>query len=225
MTPSLLYTKGFIPYIPTDQHRLGDWNINILPGDQVTLSGPSGSGKSLFLKSLTLLHRPHSGCVFFKNEEVKQDNILNFRRRVLYVNQHPQFSHDTIWEHFKKIFSFQVYQDAKLSWKDKVHKISNQLDLDSSLFNSRPFELSGGQKQFIQLILALTIDPEILILDEPTSSMDLSSSLKCEELLIQWVKNKRYEKSFIWVSHSKKQLQRIGNKHLMIETGRLSQSL
>ena len=222
MDELIIHTKDFVPYL-VNKHKLPSvWDIEVFQQNQIALTGESGVGKSVFLKSLTYIYQPQSGSVFFRNKKVDSSNVVSYRSKVLYLNQNPYFFRDTIWEYLEHILSFSVYNMVFQDFKVRAKAIADKINFDETLFSSNPNELSGGQKQKVKLILSMLISPNVLILDEPTSQMDLKSSMRCEGLILEWV-NQNVDRAFIWVSHSRDQLGRIGSHYFELSADGLIQ--
>ena len=222
MTP-LLYTQDFIPCKPNHEFNFqGSWDIDVNQGDRICIYGDSGSGKSLFLKSLTLLYPPQSGHVYFLGKLVTSQQILTYRSKVIYLQQVPQFGDDTIAEEFNRVFKYKVYRNHQDQLQAEAFSLIEKIGLDPDIFSRRPYELSGGQKQKVHLILGLCLNPHILILDEPTASLDEKSTIKVERLLHEWVTSSVHKRAYIWVSHQASQRKRVASKFFHIQEGRLS---
>ncbi|MFK7825289.1 MAG: ATP-binding cassette domain-containing protein [Oligoflexales bacterium] len=221
--PHLLYTQGFTPHNPKKKLKFeGTWDIEIDAGDFVCIYGDSGSGKSLFLKSLTLLYPPQSGNVYFQNMQVTSKEILFYRSKVIYLQQVPQFSDDTIAEEFNRIFRYKIYRNSYDRLQSDARQLADMIGLEHDIFTRKAYELSGGQKQKIHLVLGMCLNPHILILDEPTASLDEKSTLKVEKLLRDWVLEAKQDRAYLWVSHQTAQRKRVGKKFFQIVEGRLS---
>ena len=142
-------------------------------GEVVSIIGPSGGGKSTFLRCLNLLEQPTSGKVFFDGEDItnKKKNIAQYRRKIGMVFQNFNvFPNMTVLENItlapmleKKIPKAQAEDEAR-ALLDRV----NLLDKE----NEYPRKLSGGQKQRLSIVRALAMQPEVMLFDEPTSALD-----------------------------------------------------
>lgn len=142
-------------------------------GEVVSIIGPSGGGKSTFLRCLNLLEQPTSGKVFFDGEDItkKKNNIAQYRRKIGMVFQNFNvFPNMTVLENItlapmleKKIPKAQAEDEAR-ALLDRV----NLLDKE----NEYPRKLSGGQKQRLSIVRALAMQPEVMLFDEPTSALD-----------------------------------------------------
>ena len=142
-------------------------------GEVVSIIGPSGGGKSTFLRCLNLLEQPTLGKVFFDGEDItnKKKNIAQYRRKIGMVFQNFNvFPNMTVLENItlapmleKKIPKVQAEDEAR-ALLDRV----NLLDKE----NEYPRKLSGGQKQRLSIVRALAMQPEVMLFDEPTSALD-----------------------------------------------------
>ncbi|MDD7447601.1 MAG: amino acid ABC transporter ATP-binding protein [Clostridiales bacterium] len=148
-------------------------NCDIQKGEKVVIIGPSGGGKSTFLRCLNLLEKPTSGQIFFDGEEITSPkcDINRVRRRMGMCFQHFNlFPHLTVMQNMtlapvmlKMAAPRQAEEDAialleRVGLADKAHEYPNRL--------------SGGQQQRIAIVRALAMKPEMMLFDEPTSALD-----------------------------------------------------
>ena len=148
-------------------------NCDIQKGEKVVIIGPSGGGKSTFLRCLNLLEKPTSGQIFFDGEEITSPkcDINRVRRRMGMCFQHFNlFPHLTVMQNMtlapvmlKMAPPRQAEEDAialleRVGLADKAHEYPNRL--------------SGGQQQRIAIVRALAMKPEMMLFDEPTSALD-----------------------------------------------------
>lgn len=148
-------------------------DIHVAKGEVVVVIGPSGSGKSTFLRCLNLLEQPTYGEIYFKDVSImsKHNNIDMQRQKMGMVFQgFNLFPHMTILENI----SFSPMKVKKIS-KECSDKLAFELLEKVGLrdkADSYPSQLSGGQKQRIAIIRALAMKPDVMLFDEPTSSLD-----------------------------------------------------
>ena len=148
-----------------------DYTIN--KGDKIVIVGPSGGGKSTFLRCLNLLEVPTDGEIFFHDEKInsKKCNINLVRQKMGMVFQHFNlFPHKTILENLTL-----APVKLKLMTKEEAEKKGMELLERVGLpdkANAYPATLSGGQKQRVAIARALAMNPEVLLFDEPTSALD-----------------------------------------------------
>jgi polar amino acid transport system ATP-binding protein len=148
-------------------------NINVSQGEILVVMGPSGCGKSTLIRCINRLTEPDSGEVFFKDQSVMDmspQELLKFRRRVGFVFQHFNLvKRLTVKENvmFGLVLGGMDSEKAEEIAIDALRKVGLQ---ESSA--SLPEELSGGQQQRVGIARALALNPEIMLLDEPTASLD-----------------------------------------------------
>lgn len=148
-------------------------NESIREGEVVTIIGPSGGGKSTFLRCLNLLERPDGGRVVFDGTNLsdKKVNIVKQRQRIgMVFQQFNVFPHLTVLENITLAPTLE-----KRMTKAKARARAMELLERVGLADKRdeyPSRLSGGQKQRLAIVRALAMDPEVLLFDEPTSALD-----------------------------------------------------
>jgi phosphate transport system ATP-binding protein len=196
------------------------------PARAVTsLLGPTGSGKTTFLRTLNRMNDKvsgyrHSGDVLLDGRSIFKDrDLMEFRRRVGMLFQRPNPFPMSIRDNVvagvraHKLVSrreFGGVAEARLAEVGLWDAVKDRL-------GDSPFRLSGGQKQLLCLARALAVDPEVLLLDEPTSSLDPSTTEKIEEL----IRSLASRLTVIMVTHDLAQAARIGDRTALFFDGRL----
>ena len=156
-----------------DLHVLRGVSQTIHRGEVVSVIGPSGGGKSTFLRCLNLLETPEEGRIFFQGTEItcKGVNIDQHRQKMGMVFQHFNiFPHLTVGENITlapRLLKGKSDADADAMAKDLLNRVGL---LDK--FDEMPGNLSGGQKQRLAIVRALAMEPEVMLFDEPTSALD-----------------------------------------------------
>jgi len=154
---------------------LDNINIKISRNEKIVIFGVNGSGKTTLLKILNGLLFPNYGQYFYKGEEISEKKLKNrnfskkFRKEVVLLFQNP----DTM------LFNPTVYDEIAFGLRqlniknidERVYFWAKKLDIDKYLDQS-PFDLSGGEKQKVCLASLLVLEPEVLLLDEPTAYLD-----------------------------------------------------
>ena len=156
-----------------DLHVLTGVNQTIHKGEVVSIIGPSGGGKSTFLRCLNLLERPEKGHIFFDGQEItgKNVNIDQHRQKMgMVFQQFNVFPHLTVAENITlapKLLKGKSEAEANAMAKDLLTRVGL---IDK--FDEMPGNLSGGQKQRLAIVRALAMEPEVMLFDEPTSALD-----------------------------------------------------
>lgn len=195
--------------------------LRIEEGDRVALLGANGSGKSTLLRILDALYFPSSGSVTFKGDALTQEHLqqdefsLSFRRRVALVFQNPdvQLFNPTVFDEV-------AYGPLQMQWS-KEH-VARQVDETlkfmslSHLKDRPPYRLSGGEKKRVALASVLVLDPEVLLLDEPTAALDPKSQSQVVDLIQQW---KGTAKTVITATHQLEIVEDIADRVFVLEAG------
>ena len=145
----------------------------ICKGDVVVIIGPSGGGKSTFIRCLNLLEQPTAGKIYFEGEDitVKGFDVNKHRQKVgMVFQQFNLFNNLTVLENIT-ISLTKVKKQSEEESKEKALKLLKRVGLEDKA-NAYPSQLSGGQKQRIAIVRALAMEPDVLLFDEPTSALD-----------------------------------------------------
>ena len=175
-----------------------DINGEIKTGEVISIIGPSGTGKSTLLRMINGLEKPTSGKVFVDDIEVNDKNISEITRKVGMVFQNYNlFNHLTVIENLM-IAQVEILKRDKQTAYDKSIKLLKEVRLLDKE-NSYPNELSGGERQRIAFARTLAMDPEVLLLDEPTAALDPKLVDEIKDLILKYA---RTGKTVLLVAHS-----------------------
>ena len=196
-------------------------SMDLNRSSRVALIGANGSGKSTLLKLLDGLYFPQTGKIEFDGTEITEERFrddafhFSFRRRVGFLFQDPevQLFSPTVWDEI-------CFGPLQLGWeKEKVRmsaeKTIQQFGLES-LRDRPPYRLSIGEKKKVALASVLVIDPEVLLLDEPTASLDPRTQSVLLELLHQWGEN---HKTIVTSTHDLSILKEICDQVFVMQDG------
>lgn len=203
---------------------LKDINLNIERNRITAIIGPSGCGKSTFLKSLNLMITEEKssemlGKIYFNGKNIKDFQIENLRKKIGLVFQTPTPFPFSI---YKNMIYAPVYYGIKDKKElDKIVKeklvLAGLYDEIKDEMNKSALSLSGGQQQRLCIARELTVEPEVLLLDEPCSALDIQNTMKIEEML----KNLSSKYTIVIVTHNLAQAKRIADKTAFFFDGEL----
>jgi len=155
-------------------------SFQILPGSVLGYLGPNGSGKSTTVKMLIGLLQPTHGEVRFDGHSIQQD-LLTYRKRLGYVPEEPNlYPHLSGWEYLEMVGTLRGMSEAALS--SKAGKLLELLSLSANK-HVQMSSYSKGMRQRILLIAALMDNPDVLVLDEPLSGLDVTSAMVAKNLI------------------------------------------
>ena len=146
---------------------------HIKKGEVVSIIGPSGGGKSTFLRCLNLLEVPDKGEIYFEGTNItdKSVNIDIHRQKMGMVFQHFNvFPHLSVGENITLAPTLLGKKNPREA-KDKARELLNRVGLLEK-YDEKPNKLSGGQKQRLAIVRALAMEPDVMLFDEPTSALD-----------------------------------------------------
>ncbi len=167
-------THLYSPGTAFESFALNDVSFEIPSGSFVAVIGHTGSGKSTLVQHLNGLYKPTSGTVYFNGEDIFEEgyDLKKLRTKVGLVFQYPEY----------QLFEENVIKDvmfgplnmglSKEEAEEKAKKALRQARMSEDLFERSPFDLSGGQKRRVAIAGVLAMNPEVLILDEPTAGLD-----------------------------------------------------
>ncbi|NJO97858.1 MAG: peptidase domain-containing ABC transporter [Pleurocapsa sp. CRU_1_2] len=189
----------FFRYENTTQDVLQDINLEVFPGETIAIVGKSGSGKTTLVNLLVKLFDPTQGKIYVDNIDVSNIELSSYRRQIGVVEQQPFLFNGTVRENIAKANPSAsldtVARAAKLAGADEFIE-SLPLQYDTQI-GERGMTLSGGQKQRLIIARALMTSPRILLLDEPTASLDSDS----ERTILENLARQTAERTSFLVAH------------------------
>lgn len=192
-------------------------NFTIEQGDVVVIVGPSGSGKSTFLKCLNLLEIPNSGKIFIDNEDIlkKHININKIRSKIgIVFQQFNLFPHMNVLQNITlapKLIRKFTDDEAK----EKAIGLLRRIGMEEKAY-AYPENLSGGEQQRAAIARALAMDPEIMLFDEPTSSLDPEMIKEVLNVMLDLAKEGM---TMIVVTHEMGFAREVANKVVFLDNG------
>lgn len=209
----------------TPKRALNCINLSIEKGEFIGLIGPTGSGKSTFAKQLNALLKPTSGAVLldgvdiWRNSQAKPELARGVRFKVGLVFQYPEYQlfEDTVYNDIAFGPKNMGLCDADV--KEKVLAACKFVNLDLNLLQKSPFDLSGGEKRKVAIAGVLSMDPEVLVLDEPTVGLDPCARESLLEQLYRYHKEK--DKTIILISHRMEDIAKYSDRVIVLSDGNL----
>ncbi len=208
------------------QTTTGEWLIRNLslpvqPGNRIAILGPTGSGKSLFLRSLAMLDEIQEGEIQFLGSPVPDKQLPQFRSQVVYLQQRPVLIEGTVESNLKFALQFQVNQHKPHNIAT-VMNLLNSFDKPENFLQRKSSVLSGGEGQIVALLRALILSPRVLLLDEPTSGLDPETTQQFESMILKWMELSELSPAFVWITHDHTQARRIGRQIMTFPSGILT---
>ena len=191
------------------------FQLTLRVGERVGITGPSGSGKTLLLRTLAGLEPLQSGELVFDGRGLSQWSMPAYRARVLYVPQRPAWREGSVDTALREPFAFGVRRGREFP-AARVRELLHAMGRDEDFLRQRTERLSGGEAQIAAVIRAMLVEPKVLLLDEPTASLDSATARAIEALIIEWVGAER-DRAYIWTSHDRAQLERISDPLITLE--------
>ncbi len=216
-TKNLSFTYGI--GTPFEKHAVKNVNLEIKQGEFLGIIGHTGSGKSTFIQMLNGLIRPTSGTILLNGKDIwaEPKKIRNVRFKVGMVFQYPEY----------QLFEETVIKDIcfgplnqGLSEEEALKRAKEAaffVGLPDNLLEKSPFELSGGEKRRAAIAGVIAMDPDVLILDEPTAGLDPMG----RDLLLTQIYNyhKERKNTVLLVSHSMEDIGRVADRVLVMNKG------
>lgn len=205
--------------MPDEKTAVNDVSATFERGEFVGIIGATGSGKSTFIQQLNGLLKPTSGQVLIDGVDIweSKQTLRECRFKVGLVFQYPEY----------QLFEETVYKDvafgptnmglSEAEIDERVRSSCRFVGLSDEVLSRSPFELSGGQKRRVAIAGVLAMDPEVLILDEPTAGLDPAG---CDEILDDIAAyHKKRGGAVLLVSHSMDDVARLADRVLVLEDG------
>jgi peptide/nickel transport system ATP-binding protein len=175
-------------------------SFNVYPNETVGLIGESGAGKSSIAKAIIGLEHG-TGEIFLDGKDIDAYSPKDRFRKIQYIFQDPTSSLDPRYTIFQSIAEplINILGYDRTRCRSKVTELLEAVGIPLNKMHSLPHEFSGGQKQRIAIARALAVEPEIILADEPLSSLDISVQAQIIHLFQDL--QKRYNLAFIFISH------------------------
>ncbi len=197
-----------------DFYALKGVSLNLKKGEILCIVGESGSGKSTLGKIILRLEKPTEGKVLYKDKDIFKWG-KEYTRRVSVVFQDPRSSLNPRMK-VKEILEEPLIVHRIKNRQEKITDALEKVHLEEELLEKRPLQLSGGQAQRVAIARAIILEPEIVVADEPTASLDVSIQ---EEILELFTELNKKGLSFIFITHDIRVVEKIADRVAVIYAG------
>lgn len=185
-------------------------SFTLRPGERLAVSGPSGTGKTVLLRTLAGLTALASGEIRFRNRLLETWPMPEYRSQVVYLPQRPALPEGSVETALRAPFRLRVHRRRRYS-AAAVDEYLAALGLNERFLTQSTESLSGGEGQIAAALRALLIEPSVLLLDEPTASLDANTARRIETLIEHWLEQDK-QRGYLWTSHDRSQLDRISDR-------------
>lgn len=204
---------------PFEKVAVNDLNIEIMEGEFLGIIGHTGSGKSTLVQMLNGLITPTTGKVLLRDKDINENKkkLREVRFQVGMVFQYPEY----------QLFEETVYRDIAFGPTNmgltgdeldkQVRESARFTGLKDKLLDKSPFDLSGGEKRRAAIAGVIAMDPDVLILDEPTAGLDPQGRDKLLNQILSYHKERK--NTVILVSHSMEDIARVADRILVMNKG------
>lgn len=227
---NLLTVKQLTKSYQEGKTAINNLSFELNKGECLGLVGESGCGKSTLARCLLRIESIDSGSIYFKNEEIQQLNerqLQPYRKKIQIVFQNPSAAlnpklkiKDSLVDPYD-----QYRKELKLSYfsytskEAFVKQILEAVELSPELADQYPHELSGGQRQRVTIARAISIEPELIVLDEPTASLDVISQGAVLTLLTEL--RETLNLSYLFISHDLAAVKQMSQRIMVMKEGKL----
>jgi putative ABC transport system ATP-binding protein len=209
-------------------------SFELQSGERLGLVAPSGAGKTLLMRSLVLLDPVQEGQIACQGRSLRDWALPNLRRQLVYLPQRATAFPGTVRDNLQRALSLKVNRDrASEDNQDGNRSVSHgnhpknpepdsrmpnwlqQLGRHPDFLDLQAQQLSGGETQILALLRALQLDPQVLLLDEPTASLDSETTDRVEALLKEWLQPGN--RAFLLTSHDRQQIDRFTTRQINLK--------
>ena len=204
-----------------DVKALDGVTADICKGDVMAVIGPSGGGKSTFLRSLNLLERPTSGSIIFDGVDItgKKVDLPLHRQKMGMVFQHFNlFPNKTVLDNLT-MAPVKIKKQSRAEAEEKAMALLKRVGL-ADRAHDWPAQLSGGQKQRVAIVRALAMEPEVMLFDEPTSALDPEMVGEVLEVMKELAQSGM---TMVVVTHEMAFAREVGSRVLFMDAGKIAE--
>ncbi len=212
-----VYNKGFAD----ERTALNDVNLHITKGEFVAVIGHTGSGKSTLMQHLNGLYTATEGTVYYNGQDIADHDfsIKQLRQKVGLVFQYPEYQLFAETVEKDVCFGPENMDISKVEAQKRAYEAIESVGLPDTIYDCSPLQLSGGQKRRVAIAGILAMQPDYLVLDEPTAGLDPYSAEKLLEMLKDL--QVRQGIAIILVSHSMEEVAEYADRIVVMDQGKI----
>ena len=202
-------------------------SFNLKKGCTTALVGESGCGKTTVMRTMLRLEEPDGGQIIFKGDDINvlsKTEFMKLRKYMQVVFQDPLSSLNPMLNVYQILAEPLITHTTmkKTALRNRIIELLNMVGLSGDYIWRRPFELSGGQCQRIAIARALALNPEIVFLDEPTSSLDVSVQARILKLLHDL--QKKLDLTYLFITHNLSVVESMADEVIVMYLGKIVES-
>ncbi len=190
-------------------------SLRVKESTVLAIIGPSGAGKSSFLRLLNRLDEPTDGSVYLDGTDYREIDPQELRRHVGFISQESALLPGSVREN---VAMSDRIRDKPIN-EQRVTRLLDRMHLPG-YENRAVSDLSGGERQRVSIARTLYVEPEVLLLDEPTAHLDTATEMEIEELLAELIHNN--DLTCVIVTHDTAQARRLGDRVVRFEAGKIT---
>jgi putative ABC transport system ATP-binding protein len=217
---ALITASGLGRQIKDDHWLIRNVCLDVYPGDRLAITGPTGSGKTVLLRAISLLDPLDEGLIRYQGAPIAGESAPAYRKKVIYLHQRPALFRGSVADNLQRPFALQVHQGKQFD-RGRILGLLEVLGRDGSFLDKSSRDLSGGEAQIVALLRAIQLDPAVLLLDEPSASLDQGTGQAIEGLVRRWLDEDSGARAFVWVSHDPQRVSRVATRRLAMRCGQL----
>ncbi len=210
---------------PKELYALNDVTLSVSRGETLGIIGESGCGKSTFGKCVVRLHKPTAGSIIYRGLDLAnsdQKAIKPYRRHFQMVFQDPFSSLDprlTAADAIEEAMLIHNIEPHKKRRQERIIEVLREVGLDVQHANRYPHEFSGGQRQRINIARVLSLDPELIVCDEPVSALDVS--IQAQVLYLLKVLQLKRGLNYLFISHDLSVIKHVSTRIAIMYLGKV----
>jgi peptide/nickel transport system ATP-binding protein len=217
-------TRGFMGRTRTELRAVDDVSLQVMPGETLCIVGESGCGKSTLGKVIMRLMEPSGGQILIEGNDVtrlSRSEMRPYRRCIQMVFQDPYASLNPRLSAAEIVTEpLENYEPLSSSRRrDRAADLLGRVGLRPDMLGRRPFEFSGGQRQRLGIARALSVQPSLIVADEPVSALDVSVQAQVLNLMMDLQES--YGIAYLFISHDLGVVEHIAHRIAVMYLGRI----